>query len=117
MAKPREYNRGVLRGRRLKSSRDATIGPSPAQPRPQPGKYIANGTDVRLPRHLEFFSLGGVLATFWKPRTPILPWIGTTVVLILMSCWDAFRGFGRVDLIVMGLAGYELTIGLTEDVR
>ena len=72
---------------------------------------------MRLPRHLEFFSLGGVVATFWKPQTHILPWVGTAVALGLMSCWDAFRGFGRIDLIVMGLAGYELTIGLTEDTQ
>jgi hypothetical protein len=70
---------------------------------------------MRLPPRLEFFSLGGVVATFWKPRLQLLPWVGAASALILLSCWDVFRGAGRVDLIVMGLAGYELTIGLTED--
>jgi hypothetical protein len=80
-----------------------------------PGRGVASSALVRLPRHLEFFSLGGVLATFWKPQQPLFPWVGTSSVLMLLSCWDLFNGAGRVDLIVMGLAGYELTIGLTED--
>ena len=70
---------------------------------------------MRLPTRLEFFSLGGVLAIFWRPRPQLLPWIGAASALMLLSCWDVFRGAGRVDLIVMGLAGYELVIGLTED--
>ena len=70
---------------------------------------------MRLPPRLEFFSLGGVLASFWQPRVQLLPWIGSASALMLLSCWDVFKGAGRVDLIVMGLAGYELVIGLTED--
>ncbi|MCM3879372.1 MAG: hypothetical protein ND807_04610 [Vicinamibacterales bacterium] len=71
---------------------------------------------MRVPERLEFFSLGGVLATFWSPRVQLLPWMATASALILLGCWDLFRGAGRVDMIVMGLAGYELTIGLSEEV-
>ena len=35
--------------------------------------------------------------------------------LLLLSCWDLFDGAGRMDFIVMGLAGYELVIGFTEE--
>jgi hypothetical protein len=70
---------------------------------------------MRVPVRLEFFSLGGVTATFWKPRRQLLPWIGASLALMLLSCWDVFRGAGRVDFIVMGLAWYELVIGLTEN--
>ncbi len=70
---------------------------------------------MRIPQRLEFFSLGGVLATFWSPRVQLLPWIGTASALILLGSWDLLRGAGRVDMIVMGLAGYELTIGLSEE--
>jgi hypothetical protein len=69
---------------------------------------------MRPPLRLEFFSLGGIVASFWKPRLQLLPWIGAAAALMLLSCWDIFRGAGRMDLIVMGLAGYELVIGLTE---
>jgi hypothetical protein len=65
--------------------------------------------------HLEFFSLGGVLATWWSPRSLVLPWVVAAGVLLLLSCWDVFGGAGRADFILIGLAGYELVIGLTEE--
>jgi hypothetical protein len=70
---------------------------------------------MQLPRRFEFFSLGAIVATFWKPRVQWLPWVGAASALMLLGCWDVFRGAGRADLIVMGLAGYELAIGLTEE--
>jgi peptidoglycan/LPS O-acetylase OafA/YrhL len=66
-------------------------------------------------RRLEFFSLGGVLAILWRPRVRELPWIAASATLLLLSCWDVFRGAGRVDFILMGLAAYELVIGFTEE--
>jgi hypothetical protein len=85
-------------------------GAGPAQAR-----ALLPGRRMRLPQHLEFFSLGGLVANVWKPQVRVLPWVGAAAALMLLSCWDVFRGAGRIDLIVMGLAGYELVIGLTED--
>jgi hypothetical protein len=65
--------------------------------------------------HLEFFSLGGLLAILWRPSVQLLPWIIASATLFLLSCWDVFRGAGRMDFILMGLAAYELVIGLTEE--
>ena len=70
---------------------------------------------MRLPASLEFFSLGGVLAMVWKPRVIPLPWVLAALALTALGCWDLVRGPGHVDFILLGLAGYELAIGLTED--
>jgi hypothetical protein len=70
---------------------------------------------VSIPKRLEFFSLGGVLATFWRPRRVALPWIVSAVLLMMLGGWDLLRGMGRFDLVMGGLAGYELVLGLTED--
>jgi hypothetical protein len=64
---------------------------------------------------LEFFSLGGVLGFFWNSRAQLLPYIVVASMLSLLSCWDLFRGVGRVDFILLGLAAYELVLGLTEE--
>jgi hypothetical protein len=63
---------------------------------------------------LEFFSLGGLLRSFWRTRPELLPYIVAASILSLLSCWDLFRGAGRADFILLGLAGYELVLGLTE---
>jgi hypothetical protein len=68
-----------------------------------------------LPSRLEFFSLGGLLRIWWTPRVLELPWIVASALLLLLSCWDVLDGAGRMDFIVMGLAGYELVIGFTEE--
>jgi hypothetical protein len=68
-----------------------------------------------LPSRLEFFSLGGVLRIWWTPRVLELPWIIASASLLLLSCWDVFDGAGRMDFILLGLAGYELVIGFTEE--
>ena len=77
---------------------------------------------MRIDRHpgsiaqrLEFFSLGGVLSIWWSPTVLELPWIVTAASLVLLSCWDVFKGAGRVDFMLIGLAAYELLIGLTEE--
>ena len=69
---------------------------------------------MRAPAQLEFFSLGGVLSYFWHSRSTILPYVLTAFVLSVLSCWDLMRGAGRADFIMLGLAAYELTLGLTE---
>ena len=66
-------------------------------------------------QRLEFFSLGGVLSMWWSPALLELPWIVAAASLVLLSCWDVFKGAGRVDFMLIGLAGYELVIGLTEE--
>ena len=71
--------------------------------------------DSFLPSRLEFFSLGGLLRIWWTPRVLELPWIIASALLLLLSCWDLFDGAGRMDFILLGLAGYELVIGFTEE--
>ena len=66
-------------------------------------------------QRLEFFSLGGVFSIWWSPSVLELPWIVAAASLVLLSCWDVFDGAGRVDFILIGLAAYELLIGLTEE--
>ena len=74
-----------------------------------------DGQTRSVPRQLEFFSLGGVLSIWWNPSFLELPWILAAASLVLLSCWDVFKGAGRVDFILIGLAGYELMVGLTEE--
>jgi hypothetical protein len=64
---------------------------------------------------LEFFSLGGLLFRFWTPRSQLLPWLSAAITLSLLACWDLAARGGSVDFIMLGLAGYELVIGLTEE--
>jgi hypothetical protein len=52
---------------------------------------------------------------WWSPTVLELPWIVVAASLLLLSCWDVFKGAGRVDFILIGLAAYELLIGLTEE--
>lgn len=69
---------------------------------------------MRLPSFLEFFSLGGLLATCWKSRPSLVPWILTSSLLLGLSFWDLLSRGGRIDFIVLGLAAYELALGLIE---
>ena len=68
-----------------------------------------------IAQRLEFFSLGGVLSIWWSPTVVELPWIVAAASLVLLSCWDVLEGAGRVDFMLIGLAAYELLIGLTEE--
>lgn len=80
---------------------------------------------AHLPRHRgrrsirlrPFFSLGGVLSAWVPHTTPHVPWLITALGLALLGCWDAIRRGGPLDFILLGLAAYELLIGLTEDQR
>jgi hypothetical protein len=69
------------------------------------------GSDV----HPSFFSMGGLLARCWRTKSPITPWICASSVLASGAVWDAVRTGGPIDFIMLGLAGYELVIGLTEE--
>jgi hypothetical protein len=65
-----------------------------------------------LSRSDGLFSLGAVLARYWHPAYPLLPWAFTSAMLTVAGMWDRwFRG-GQVDYVVLGLAAYELMIGL-----
>jgi hypothetical protein len=58
----------------------------------------------------------GALAARWVPRRPAwLPWGLAAVLLVLLALWDAIGRGGSPDFILIGLAGYELVMGLTED--
>ena len=70
---------------------------------------------MRLPDSLEYFSLGGLLAACWKPRPVVLPWVFTSSGLCVMSFWDVVTRSGKIDFILLGLAAYELALGLTEE--
>ena len=65
-------------------------------------------------RH-EFFSLGALVANAWRPAHVLLPWALTSAVLTVIAMWDYWRQGGPIDYIVLGLAAYELMIGLLEE--
>lgn len=63
----------------------------------------------------EFFSLGGLLAPYATTRLALAPWAFSAAVLATLASWDpVFRG-GEFDAILIGLACYELLIGLTAE--
>ena len=63
-----------------------------------------------------FFSLGGLFARWWPSRAPgVAPWVCASALLMSGALWDWVRTGGEVDFILMGLAAYELVIGLTEE--
>ena len=62
-----------------------------------------------------FFSLGGFLARFWHPAYPLLPWAFTSAMLTVIAMWDHWSRGGPIDYTVLGLAAYELMLGLMEE--
>lgn len=66
-------------------------------------------------RHGTFFSLGGLLARLWRTRSPVTPFVCASSVLTAGAIWDRLRTGGPIDFVLLGLAGYELVIGLTEE--
>jgi hypothetical protein len=62
-----------------------------------------------------FFSLGGLLAQLWHTRHPMTPFVCASSVLTAGAIWDRVRTGGPIDFVLLGLAGYELVIGLTEE--
>lgn len=65
--------------------------------------------------HGSFFSLGGLLSRMWRTRSPITPWICASSLLTSGAIWDKMRTGGPIDFVLLGLAAYELVIGLTEE--
>ena len=61
----------------------------------------------------EFFSLGGVLAPFATTRLAMAPWAFSAAMLAGLASWDPVARGGEFDAILLGLAAYELLIGLT----
>jgi hypothetical protein len=63
----------------------------------------------------EFFSLGALVACAWRPTYVLLPWAFVSAILTVVAMWDYWRQGGPIDYIVLGLAAYELMIGLLEE--
>ena len=61
------------------------------------------------------FSLGALLARAWKPAHALLPWALTSALLTTAAMWDFWARGGSIDYTVLGLAAYELMIGLMEE--
>jgi hypothetical protein len=61
----------------------------------------------------QFFSLGSVLAACVRTRTPSAPWALSASILVALASWDPITRGGRFDMILLGLAAYELLIALT----
>ena len=78
---------------------------------------VRRGEGWRLPPPTrvrgEFFSLGGLLAPYVKARTPFAPWTLSAAFLLTLGVWDPLMRGGPFDSILLGLAAYELLIGLT----
>ncbi len=60
------------------------------------------------------FSLGAVVRLCWHPDVAAGPWIFAASALTGLALWDYLARAGRVYFILLGLAGYELIVGLTE---
>jgi hypothetical protein len=59
-----------------------------------------------------WFTLGGLLARYWRPAFPLLPYALTSALLMIAGCWDRWNRGSQVEWIVVGLAAYEFMIGL-----
>ena len=60
------------------------------------------------------FTLGGFLATAWHPSQPLLPWALTSALLTTAAMWGHWTTGRPVDWVVLGLAAYELMMGLLD---
>lgn len=61
------------------------------------------------------FSLGALVARVWRPAYPLLPWALSSALLTTAAMWDFWSRGGVIDYTVLGLAAYELMMGLMED--
>ena len=71
-------------------------------------------TLVLLRRPPPFFSLGVLVRRCWRTPSTLAPFGLAAGVLTALSLWDWIARSGRVDFVLLGLAGYELILGLTE---
>ena len=65
-------------------------------------------------RPVRIFSLGAALACVWRPAYPLLPWAFTAAMLTVAAMWDHWTRGGAIDFIILGLAAFELMLGLLE---
>jgi len=82
-----------------------------------PGITIARLMAVLSRRSDGIFSLGAVLARYWHPAYPLLPWALTSAMLTVAAMWDRWSRGGAIDYVVLGLGAYELMLGLLEEQR
>ena len=61
----------------------------------------------------DFFSLGGLLAPYATTKLALAPWAFAAALLTTLAFWDPLARGGEADAILLGLAAYELLIGLT----
>jgi hypothetical protein len=61
------------------------------------------------------FTLGGLLAGVWRPAHTLLPWAFSSAMLTTAAMWDYWQRGGPIDYVVLGLAAYELMMGLMEE--
>lgn len=105
------HAKSVIGGRSSASGKAVSAKPpaaSPTPPLPRASRPRWRG---------EFFSLGGLLASFTPTRLTMTPWAISAALLAMLSAWDPIAREGEFDAILLGLAGYELLIGLTADRR
>ena len=74
---------------------------------PQSNGPIVNGHGI--------FSLGAAISSAWKPRHALLPWALSSAMLTVAAMWDYWSRGADIDYLVLGLAAYELMIGLMEE--
>jgi len=81
----------------------------------QRGSQAASGAAVPRgrARRGEFFSLGGALAPYATTKLALAPWAFAAALLTTLAFWDPLARGGEADAILLGLAAYELLIGLT----
>jgi hypothetical protein len=63
-------------------------------------------------RSRHWFTFGGLLARYWRPAYPLLPYALTSALLMAAGCWDRWTREAPVEWMVVGLAAYEFMIGL-----
>jgi len=61
------------------------------------------------------FSLGGVISRLWQPGLVLLPWALSSALLTVAAMWDYWSRGGNIYYLVLGLAAYELMLGLLEE--
>jgi hypothetical protein len=56
-----------------------------------------------------------MIARVWQPGLVLLPWALSSAMLTVAAMWDYWSRGGSIDYLVLGLAAYELMIGLLEE--
>jgi hypothetical protein len=56
-----------------------------------------------------------VFARWWPTSPAWLPWGFAAALLTAAAIWDKAARGGSIDFVLIGLAGYELVMGLTEE--